>query len=67
MLKTETDKLQSSYERGGTTVSVTGVDDLPYETEVVANEMLSSVFGNLLTNAVIHNDADDHTSTSTSS
>ena len=58
VLQTEADKVRSAHRVDGRDVVVTGTDDLPSDTRVAANEMLSSVFGNLLSNAVIHNDSD---------
>jgi signal transduction histidine kinase len=57
VIQTEADKVQSAYETGGRTVTISGTDDIPFDVEVRANEMLSSVVGNVLSNAVIHNDS----------
>lgn len=57
VLQTEADKVVSAYETGRRTVTVSGTDDIPFDVEVRANEMLSSVVGNILSNAVIHNDS----------
>ncbi|WP_276299066.1 response regulator [Halorussus lipolyticus] len=54
VLETEVEKNRRSFEDA--TISVVG--DLP-NVSVQANELLSSVFGNLLSNAVRHNDAPD--------
>lgn len=59
VLQAEIDKVRSGYGTAGKTVTVTGADDLPFDTDVLANGMLSSVVGNLLSNAVIHHDGDD--------
>ncbi len=59
VLRVEVDKLRSGYQTAHTSVTVSGTEELPFETEVLANEMLSSVFGNLLTNAVVHNTSDE--------
>lgn len=59
VLQAETDKLRSAYGSTGKTVTVTGTELFPFDTTVLANEMLSSVIGNLLSNAVIHTDVDD--------
>ncbi|MFB6188436.1 MAG: ATP-binding protein [Halapricum sp.] len=52
LLETEVEKAQSAHESA--TVSITG--DLPHGLSVAATELLSSVFRNLLNNAVRHND-----------
>ena len=57
VLQAEADKVRSTYATTGKAVTVTGTDDLPFETAVLANEMLASVVGNLLSNAVIHTDS----------
>jgi len=49
-LEAEVDKKRTTYEDANIVV-----DDLP-RVEVLANELLASVFGNLLSNAVRHND-----------
>lgn len=59
VLQTEADKVRSSYATAGTEPRITGLADVPMDVEVLANEMLSSVVGNLLSNAVIHNDSDE--------
>ncbi len=61
VLRDETDKLRQSYGTEGTELTVTGLADLPLEATVLADEMLTSVVGNLLTNAVIHNRGDEVT------
>ena len=53
LLETEIEKTRSAHESA--TVSVTG--DLPHGLNVAATELLSSIFRNLLNNAVIHNDS----------
>ena len=58
VVQAEADKLRSAYGSTGRTVTVTGTETLPFDTEVLANEMLSSVVGNLLSNAVVHNDSE---------
>lgn len=63
VLQAEADKVRSAYQSEDRCVTVTGTDDLCFETRVLANEMLASVFGNLLSNAIIHNDASDPTVT----
>lgn len=54
VLSTQIDDLRSGYEHADVTVA----DPLP-DCRVRGNEMLGSVFRNLLTNAVQHNDADE--------
>lgn len=51
VLEEQVDEMRSSYERALVTLDGTVPD-----VEVLADEMLESVFRNLLTNAVIHND-----------
>jgi signal transduction histidine kinase len=51
VVETEVKKAEQLYDA----VEISVVTDLP-ETEVRANELLSSVFGNLLSNAVFYND-----------
>jgi signal transduction histidine kinase len=58
VLRVEADKIRSAFLSSGKTVTVTGTDSLSFDTTVLANEMLSSVIGNLLSNAVIHNDSE---------
>jgi len=55
VLTNEVEKARSAYDDA--TITVTG--DLHTELEVVATGLLSSVFQNLLTNAVSHNDKPD--------
>ncbi|WP_338740075.1 sensor histidine kinase [Haloplanus salilacus] len=55
VLETEVEKTRATY--GDARIVV---DDLP-RVEVRANELLASVFNNLLNNAVRHNDSDDPT------
>jgi signal transduction histidine kinase len=57
VLQSEIDKVKSAYATAEQGVRVTGTDDIPFDVDVRANEMLSSVVGNLLSNAVIHNDS----------
>ncbi|SDK03736.1 PAS domain S-box-containing protein [Halovenus aranensis] len=57
VLETEIEKKRASY--GEASISV---DTLP-QVSVRANELLSSVFGNLLSNAVRHNESDNPTVT----
>lgn len=59
VLQAEADKVVSTYETAAQSVTIHGADDVCYGTEVLANEMLSSVFGNILSNAVIHTNTDD--------
>ncbi|MHB9286019.1 ATP-binding protein [Halobacteriales archaeon Cl-PHB] len=59
VLRSEADKLRSNYAGTDTEVTVSGLEDLPHVCRVQANEMLSSVLRNLLTNAVVHHDGSD--------
>ena len=59
VLRSEMDKLRSTYLASGNSVTISEPDETWFECEVLANEMLSSVFGNLLSNAVIHHDSED--------
>lgn len=52
LLAAEVQKAQSAYENA--TITVT--EDTPEEVHVAATELLSSVFRNLISNAVVHND-----------
>ncbi|WP_136590457.1 hybrid sensor histidine kinase/response regulator [Salinigranum halophilum] len=54
LLETEIAKIQSTHEEAVVTVD----SALPHGIDVAATELLTSVFGNLLTNAVVHNDTD---------
>jgi signal transduction histidine kinase len=58
LLRDEVDKLERTYGTEGTDLTVSGVGEVPLEATVLADEMLSSVVGNLLTNAVVHNSGD---------
>jgi signal transduction histidine kinase len=52
----EVEKVEAAYEGRPTSVSITGVETFPSEVSVRASPLLSSVFSNLLNNAVLHND-----------
>jgi PAS domain S-box-containing protein len=54
ILESEVNKVRTSYTKADVSIET----DLPDELYVRANPMLSSVFGNLLHNAVQHNDTD---------
>lgn len=56
ILATEIEKVEVKYERKPTSVEITGAETLPPEITVRATPLLSSVFSNLLYNAVLHND-----------
>jgi len=58
VVRDEVEKLEQTYGTEGTDLTVTGLAGLPETTDVRADEMLSSVVGNLLANAVVHNDSD---------
>lgn len=55
-LREEIDRVRSSFEYRSDTVTVRGDDSVPDDVRVRATPLLSSVFGNLLDNAVFHND-----------
>jgi signal transduction histidine kinase len=59
VLSTEVEKAQSAHEEA--TIEMT--DEVPFELRVAATELLSSVFRNLLNNAVTHNDKPEPTVT----
>ena len=52
----EIEKVKMEYGGRPTSVEISGVDTLPTEVTVRATPLLSSVFSNLLHNAVLHND-----------
>ena len=56
VLATEIERLRAEYEGRPTPVTVTDPGSLPSGIEVLATPLLSSVFSNLLGNAVFHND-----------
>ncbi|MFC7172679.1 ATP-binding protein [Haloplanus litoreus] len=58
VLRTEVDRVRSNFDYRSQSITVRGDDDLPTEA-VLATSILSSVFGNLLDNAVFHNDKAD--------
>ena len=53
--RTEVDRVRSNFDYRSQSITIRGDDDLPTES-VFATPILSSVFGNLLDNAVFHND-----------
>jgi len=55
VLRTEIDRVRSNFDYRSQSITIRGDDDLPTES-VLATPILSSVFGNLLDNAVFHND-----------
>lgn len=59
VLLEETEKLRAEYEGRSTPVTVTLPETLPSAVEVLGTPLLSSVFSNLLNNAVFHNDEAD--------
>lgn len=58
VLRDEVDRVRSSFDFRAESVTIRGVDALPDGVRVEASPLLSSVFGNLLDNAVFHNDGD---------
>jgi signal transduction histidine kinase len=56
IIATEIEKVEVEYEGRPTSVDVSGVETLPSEVTVRATPLLSSVFSNLLHNAILHND-----------
>ncbi|WP_380680655.1 ATP-binding protein [Salinigranum sp. GCM10025319] len=50
------EKVEATYEGRPTNVRITGVETFPSKVSVRATPLLSSVFSNLLNNAVLHND-----------
>lgn len=59
VLATEIEQLRAEYEGRSTSVTITDPGSLPSGVEVMATPLLSSVFSNLLSNAVFHNDEAD--------
>lgn len=59
VLAAEIEKLRTEYGDRGPSVTVTDPETLPSGVEVLATPLLSSVFSNLLSNAVFHNDGGD--------
>lgn len=57
VIRDEVERVRANFENRSTDVTITGVDELPASADVLATSLLSSVFGNLLDNAVFHNDA----------
>jgi PAS domain S-box-containing protein len=55
VLRAEIDRVRSTFDYRSAGVEIRGDDDLP-DVTVLATSILSSVFGNLLDNAVFHND-----------
>ncbi|WP_251329073.1 PAS domain-containing protein [Haloplanus pelagicus] len=55
VLRTEIDRVRSNFDYRSQSITVRGDDDLP-AVSVWATPILTSVFGNLLDNAVFHND-----------
>jgi len=55
VLRTEVDRVRSNFDYRSQSLTIRGDDDLP-TVDVWATSILSSVFGNLLDNAVFHND-----------
>lgn len=55
-LRTEIKRVHSSFEYRSDSVTISGEDALPEDSKVLATSLLNSVFGNLLDNAVFHND-----------
>ena len=55
VLRTEVDRVRSNFDYRSQSVTIRGDDDLP-TVDVWATPILASVFGNLLDNAVFHND-----------
>ncbi|SEA37703.1 PAS domain S-box-containing protein [Haloplanus vescus] len=55
VLERETERVRSNFDYRTESVNISGDDDLP-AVDVLATSILSSVFGNLLDNAVFHND-----------
>ncbi|WP_058365203.1 receiver/sensor box histidine kinase [Haloparvum sedimenti] len=58
VLREEIGRVNSSFDFRAESVTIRGGDDLPDGIRVEASSLLSSVFGNLLDNAVFHNDGD---------
>ncbi|WP_435067279.1 PAS domain-containing protein [Haloplanus sp. C73] len=58
VLKREIERVRSNFDYRTDGVRIEGDDDLP-AVDVLATSILSSVFGNLLDNAVFHNDKSD--------
>lgn len=57
LVRAEVDNLRAKNAARDSEVTVSGLDTVP-EVEVLADDVLSSVFVNLLNNAVLHNDSD---------
>jgi PAS domain S-box-containing protein len=55
-LREEIERARSTFAYRSDQVTITGDETLPEDLEVRATSLLSSVFGNLLNNAVFHND-----------
>jgi PAS domain S-box-containing protein len=55
VLRTEVERVRSNFDYRSQSITIRGDDDLP-AVSVRATSILSSVFGNLLDNAVFHND-----------
>jgi PAS domain S-box-containing protein len=55
VLRAEIDRVRSNFDYRSEEIDIRGDDDIP-EVTVLATSILSSVFGNLLDNAVFHND-----------
>ncbi|MFB6196161.1 MAG: PAS domain-containing protein [Haloplanus sp.] len=58
IIRGEVERVRSTFDYRSQSIVVRGDDDLP-EVTVLATPLLSSVFGNLLDNAVFHNDKAD--------
>lgn len=58
VLRQQVQQLESRYSDHVETLTVTGIDELPESLTVEATPLLSSVFSNLLNNAVFHSDTD---------
>lgn len=56
VLRAEIDRVRSTFEYRSDRVTITGDETLPDDVDVRATSLLSSVFSNLLNNAVFHND-----------
>lgn len=59
IVREEVDRARSGLENRSESVIITGVEEIPEDVTVAATELLSSVFNNLITNAIFHNDKDD--------
>jgi len=58
VLRQEIDRVRSNFDYRSEEIEICGDSDLP-DVDVLATSILSSVFGNLLDNAVFHNDKSD--------